>query len=73
MINFDFTKIRQFRKEAGLRLKDLAEAINISINTISRWENGCGSISVGNLLNISRFFGKDIRTFFFDNGDKNHV
>ena len=73
MINFDFTKIRQFRKEAGLRLKDLAEAINISINTISRWEKRNRSISEGNLLNISSLFGKDIRTFFIDKGDKNHV
>lgn len=73
MINFDFTKIRQFRKEAGLRLKDLAEEINISINTISRWENGVGSISVGNLLNISRVFRKDIKEFFVNKGDKKYV
>ena len=73
MINFDFTKIRQFSKEAGLRLKDLAEEINISINTISRWENGVGSISVGNLLNISRVFRKDIKEFFVNKGDKKYV
>ena len=73
MINFDFTKIRQFRKEAGLRLKDLAEAINISINTISRWENGSGSISVGNLLNSSRCYGNDIRTLFIDKRDRKQV
>jgi len=42
----------------------LAEAINTTANTISRWETATYKPSVSDLENLARFFGVPITAFF---------
>ena len=34
--------IKQFRKAIGFTCEDLAHALNISVSTVARWEQGVG-------------------------------
>ena len=48
--------MRELRCEKGLRQEDLAEAINVSQQTISRIENGMNSIPADILIHLSKYF-----------------
>ncbi len=49
-------KIRKLRKEAGLSQEELAEALNVSRQAVSRWEKGSVVPDANNLLQISDLF-----------------
>ena len=46
-----------YRKEQGLSQVELAEALDISRQTISKWETGAALPSAENLLALSRLYG----------------
>ena len=48
--------MRELRCEKGLRQEDLAGAINVSQQTISRIENGMNSIPADILIHLSKYF-----------------
>lgn len=48
--------IRQLRKEKGWTQKDMAEIMNISDKTVSKWENGNGCPDVSLLAKLSEIF-----------------
>ena len=48
--------MRELRCEKGLRQEDLAGAINVSQQTISRIENGMNSIPADTLIHLSKYF-----------------
>ncbi len=50
-------KIVALRKERGMSQEDLAEKLNVSRQTISRWENGTVVPDAYNILEISKAFG----------------
>ncbi len=50
-------KIVTLRKERGMSQEDLAEKLNVSRQTISRWENGTVVPDAYNILEISKAFG----------------
>lgn len=52
--------IYHLRKEKGLTQKQLADQMNISDRTISKWERGIGCPDVSLLLNLSTIFGVNI-------------
>ena len=48
----------------GLSQESLATHVNVSANTISRWETGMYRPSTTDLERLSRFFGVPINSFF---------
>lgn len=48
----------------GLSQESLATHVNVSTNTISRWETGTYRPSTKDLERLSRFFGVSINAFF---------
>ena len=51
------SKIIKLRKQSGLSQEDIAEKINVSRQTISRWEVGSAQPDAENLRQLSRLFG----------------
>jgi len=49
-------KLFQLRKQAGLTQAELAEKVNVSRQTISKWEMGTAVPDVNNILAISKLF-----------------
>ncbi len=48
--------IRSFRKERGLTQEQLAEALNVSMGVISKWELGLSTPEVSIILELADFF-----------------
>ena len=55
------TFLRELRKGKGLTQEQLAEQLNISRRSVSRWETGSNMPDVGLLIEIADFFHVDIR------------
>ena len=53
-------KLVDLRKKKGLSQAELAEAINVSRQAISRWEVGSAIPSADNLMWLSKFYGVSI-------------
>lgn len=49
-------KIKELRKKKGLTQEDLANALNVSRQAITKWESGDGSPDIENLKNIALYF-----------------
>jgi transcriptional regulator with XRE-family HTH domain/uncharacterized cupin superfamily protein len=54
-------RIRHLRRQAGLSLKQMADATHISLGFLSMLENNKHDISMGKLLKIADFLAVDIR------------
>lgn len=52
-----YENLAHLRKEAGLSQQDLAERLNVSRQTISKWELGTALPSTENLIGLSRLYG----------------
>ena len=50
-------KLAELRKAKGLTQQDLAEALNVSRQAVSRWEVGTAAPSLDNLAFLSRLYG----------------
>lgn len=57
-------KIRAFRLKAGLTQEKLAEELNVSFQTISKWENNVCAPDIAMLPKLSVFFGVTIDELF---------
>lgn len=53
-------KIVSLRKKKGLSQQDLAEALDVSRQAVSRWEVGTSLPSMENLLALSKLFGTPV-------------
>ena len=53
--------ILHLRKEQGLTQKNIADALNISNKTVSKWERGSGCPDVSLLAELSRVLGADLQ------------
>ena len=49
-------KIIKYRKSNGWSQEEFAEKLNVSRQTISRWENGTALPDAQNILHISKLF-----------------
>ena len=49
--------IRALRREAGMTQRDLAEALGVSRQAVSKWETGTADPSTSNLLALAKLFG----------------
>ncbi len=52
--------LHQLRKEKGWTQKEMAQKMNISDKTVSKWENGNGCPDVSLLIKLSEIFSVDI-------------
>lgn len=50
-------KLYELRKQRGLSQEELAEALDVSRQAISKWESGRALPEAGKLLTVSAFFG----------------
>lgn len=61
------------RKEKGMTQKQLADAMNISDKTISKWERGLGCPDVSLLSELSEVLGVNIEKILLGNLEPNDV
>lgn len=50
-------RLRQFRKNAGLSQEQLAEALDISRQAVSKWESGTTSPDIHNIIQLGKLYG----------------
>ncbi len=50
-------RIKELRLEAKLSLRQLANVLNVSANTISRWERGERVPTADHIIALSKYFG----------------
>ena len=50
------TRIRMLRKAKGIRQEDFAEALGVSVQTVSRWENGINDPDIVMLPVLCAYF-----------------
>lgn len=56
-------RIRSLRKERGLSQETLAEALGVSRQAVTKWEDGSALPSTANLLALADFFGVPLEDF----------
>ena len=60
-------QIRELRttlRVQGISQEDLAQAVDTTANTVSRWETATYKPSISDLEKLARFFGAPITVFF---------
>lgn len=53
--------LKELRKEKGLTQEQLAETLNVSGRTVSRWETGSNIPDLDTLIELADFYSVDIR------------
>jgi transcriptional regulator with XRE-family HTH domain len=48
--------LRIARLKAGLSQREVAERLNVNINTVSRWENGTQKIQIDSLVMLADLY-----------------
>ena len=64
-------KIYQLRKLAGMTQEQLAEKLNISRQTLSKWENGTSVPDVKSVVRLSVLFHTSLEELLLE--EENHV
>lgn len=62
-------ELRTLRKQRGISQDELGESLNVSRQTISKWENGTAYPDMLNLMGISEFFGVKIDDLISGSGE----
>lgn len=65
--------ILELRKEKNMTQKEIADAMNISDKTISKWERGLGCPDVSLLSELSHILGVNIEKILQGDLDPNHT
>jgi len=65
-------KLEEIRKQRGLRQEDLAEALEVSRQTIGSIENGRYNPSLNLAFKIANYFGMKIEDIFIYEEEKNN-
>ncbi len=63
--------IAKLRKERGLSQEELAEALYVTRQAISKWESGAGAPDINNLKNIAAYF--NVSVDYLINGTENNI
>ncbi|MDD3214110.1 MAG: helix-turn-helix transcriptional regulator [Eubacteriales bacterium] len=63
-------RLEALRKERGIKQETLAEALEVSRQTISSLESGRYNPSILLAFRIARYFGKSIEDIFMDEEEK---
>ena len=62
------TFLKDLRKEKGLTQEQLAESLNVSRRTVSRWETGMNMPDLDLLMELSDLYAVDLREML--NGER---
>ena len=63
-------KIYQLRKLSGMTQEQLSEKLNISRQTLSKWENGTGMPDVESVVRLSVLFQTSLEEFLLEKGEE---
>lgn len=63
-------KLSALRKSKGLTQQEIAEALNVSRQAVSRWEVGTAAPSLDNLAYLSRLYGVPLDDFMKEEADQ---
>ena len=63
-------RLEELRKQRGIRQEELAEALEVSRQTIGSLENGRYNPSIVLAIKIARFFGKSVEEIFIYEEEK---
>ena len=63
------TNIRQYRKAMDISQEQLAEAIGVTVQAVSKWETQQSLPDIGIVPGIAEFFGVTLDQLFFGNAD----
>jgi putative transcriptional regulator len=63
-------RLEELRRRLGLKQEDLAEALEVSRQTISSLENGRYNPSILLAFKIARYFGMSIEEIFICEGEE---
>ena len=66
-------KIFKLRKEAGLSQEQLADKLNLSLQSISKWESGQSQPEIDKIVELSKFFGVTTDFLLLDDIEKDQV
>ena len=58
--------LKSLRKEKNLTQEQLAEQLNVSGRTVSRWETGSNMPDISLLVELAEFFGVNYRKDFLN-------
>ena len=50
-------RIQKIRKEKGFSQEEIAEALEVSRQAVSKWENGTSEPSTANLIALAKLYG----------------
>lgn len=65
MLKFDFGKLREWRKDKGYSQAQVAEKINRSAASISKWELGTTSIPTEDFVKLISLYDANIGDAFY--------
>lgn len=65
-------KILNLRRQSGMAQEEMAEKLNVSRQTISRWEVGSAQPDISNLLQLSKLFHVTADYLIHDEYENNH-
>ncbi|MDE6954090.1 MAG: helix-turn-helix transcriptional regulator [Erysipelotrichales bacterium] len=60
--------LKEQRKEKGITQEELAQILNVSNRTISRWENGRNMPDFDVLIEIADYYQIEIRRYLMEKG-----
>ena len=63
--------ISELRKEKGLTQKDIGDKLNITDNSVSKWERGINAPDIYYLGPLSEILGVSVKELL--NGEKNYL
>ena len=63
-------KIKKLRIEANLTQKDVAEKMNVSFQTVSKWESDLNEPDIYNIKELAKIFNCSVEYLFSDDEDK---
>ena len=63
--------LKELRKEKGLTQEQLAEVLNVSSRTVSRWETGSNMPDISILVEIADYYDLDVREIL--NGERSNA
>ncbi len=56
----EYPNIKNLREDHDLRQRQVAEALNVSQNTYSQYENGVIELTASNLIKLADFYGVSV-------------
>lgn len=65
--------LKELRKEKNLTQEALAEQLNVSNRTVSRWETGCNMPDIGILVGIAEFYDVSIPEIIAGERKRDHM